>query len=327
MKAIRVHEFGGPEVLRLEAVSDLVPEDSKQVVVRVRAIGVNPFHRLLCAGLVVRPPLPFIPGDDAAGVVEAVGTAVTAVKVGDRVYGGQPLTGTYAEQVLYTESEVYPLPDNISFSQGASLRGPYFTAHYALFGKGRGVAGETVFVHGASGGVGIAAVQLARSAGLRVIGTASSDRGRELVKQQGAHHVFDHSAPGYIEQILELTGGRGVELILEMKADVNLPKATQLVAPSGRIVMIGGKDIGAGASGSVEFNPFSTLFKNADILGLYIGAATPAEVAVMKAAIFAGLENGTLYPIIGQEMPLTDAAQALEAIGQAGAFGKIILIP
>lgn len=326
MKAIRVHEFGGPEVLRLEAIPDLVPE-SKQIVMRVRAIGVNPLHRLLCAGLIIRPPLPFIPGDDAAGVVEAVGNDVTTVKVGDRVYGSQPLTGAYAEQVLYAESEVYPLPDNVSFSQGASLRGPYFTAHYALFGKGRGVPGESVFVHGASGGVGIAAVQIARAAGFQVIGTASSERGRELVKQQGAHHVFDHSTPGYIEQILELTGGRGVDLILEMKADVNLPKSTQLIAPSGRIVMIGGKDVGAGASGSVEFNPFSTLFKNADILGLYIGAASPAEVSVMKAAIFAGLENGTLRPIVGQEMPLADAPKALEAISQAGAFGKIILIP
>ncbi|GAC1457746.1 MAG: hypothetical protein NVS2B14_02490 [Chamaesiphon sp.] len=267
MKAIRVHEFGEPEVLQKEDVPDLQPAPG-QVMMDVRAIGVNPLHRLICAGLVVRPPLPFIPGDDAAGVVAAVGDGVTAVKVGDRVYGGQPLTGTYAEQVLYDASEVYPLPDNISFSQGASIRVPYFTAHYALFGKGRGIPGETVFVHGASGGVGIAAVQIARAAGFQVIGTASSVRGRELVKQEGAHHVFDHSAPGYIKQILDLTGGRGVDLVLEMKADVNLPKSTQIIAFNGRIVAIGGQDMGEGAT-----------------------------------------------------------RKALEVIGQAGAFGKIILIP
>ncbi|XGV94957.1 MAG: NADPH:quinone reductase [Leptolyngbya sp. BL-A-14] len=326
MKAIRVHAFGGPDVLQLEEISDLKPA-SGQVVMDVRAIGVNPLHRLICAGIVARPPLPFIPGDDAAGVVAAVGEGVTGVKVGDRVYGGQPLTGAYAEQVLYDASEVYPLPDNTSFAQGASLRGPYFTAHYALFGKGRGTPGETVFVHGASGGVGIAAVQIARAAGFQVIGTASSARGRELVQREGAHHVFDHTAPGYIDQILELTGGRGVDLVLEMKADVNLPKATQVIAFNGRIVMIGGKDVGAGATGSVEFNPFSTLFKNADILGLFIGAATPPEVLAMKAAIFAGLENGTLRPIVGQEMPLSEASKAFETIEQPGAFGKIILVP
>ena len=149
-----------------------------------------------------------------------------------------------------------------------------------------------------------------------MIGTASSVKGRELVRQEGAHHVLDHSAPGYIEQILELTGGRGVDLVLEMKADVNLPKATQVIAFNGRIVMIGGKDVGAGATGRTEFNPFSTLFKNADILGLYIGAVTPVEVLAMKAAILAGLENGTLRPIIGQEMFLSDAPKALEAIDQ-----------
>ena len=326
MKAIRVHEFGDPKVLRLEEVPDLQPAPG-QVVMTVQAIGVNPLHRLICAGLVVRPPLPFTPGDDASGVIAAVGEGVTSVKVGDLVYGGHPLTGAYAEQILYDAAEVYPLPANTTFAQGASLRGPYFTAHYALFGKGRGTPGETVFVHGASGGVGIPSVQIARAAGFQVIGTASSAKGRELVQREGAHYVFDHSAPRYIDQILELTGGRGVDLVLEMKADVNLPKATQVIAVNGRIVMIGGKEISAGATGRTEFNPYSTVFKNADILGLFIGAATPSEVLAMKSAIFAGLENGTLRPIIGQEMSLSDAPQALEAIDKAGAFGKIILIP
>ncbi|MDX2214022.1 MAG: NADPH:quinone reductase [Oculatellaceae cyanobacterium bins.114] len=326
MKAIRVHQFGTPEVLQIEEVPDFQPAPG-QVVMQVKAIGVNPLHRLICAGLVARPPLPFTPGDDAAGVVAAVGEGVTTVNVGDRVYGGRSLTGTYAEQVLYDAAEVYPLPDNTSFAQGASLRGPYYTAHYVLYGKGRGTPGETVLVHGASGGVGIAAVQMARAAGFYVIGTASSEKGRELVKQEGAHHVFDHSAPGYIQEILDLTQGRGVDLILDMKADVNLPKSTQMIAFNGRIVMIGGKDVGEGAAGRTEFNPFATLFKNADILGLFINAASPIEILAMKAAIFAGLENGTLRPIIGQEMPLSDAPKALELIGQSGAFGKIILIP
>ena len=156
-----------------------------------------------------------------------------------------------------------------------------------------------------------------------MIGTASSQRGGALVQQEGAHYVVDHSDPNYVQQLLDLTGGRGFDLILEMKTDINL----KLVAPSGRVVLIGAKELGEEGSGRVEINPLDALFKNAEILGLFIRMVPAAEVARIKAAIFAGLENGTLRPIVGQEMPLAEAIKAHEAIGKSGAYGKIILIP
>lgn len=292
MKAIRVHEFGSPDVLKLEEVADPIPAH-RQVMIRVKAIGVNPLEAVIRSGVLMSLSFPYTPGEDAAGVIEAIGEGVTNVKVGDRVYGGKPLAGTYAELALYDATQVYPLPDNISFSQGAAIYSSYTTAYYALFNRGRGVPGETVLVHGASGGVGIAAVQLARSAGFRVLGTASSERGQALVKQAGAHQVFDHSNPNYVQQIAEATNGKGIDLILEMKGDVNLGKDVELVAANGRIVVIGGKQVGAGGTGSVEINPYTLIFKNASIMGLYIGMASEAEIAREIASCRWRLAYGT----------------------------------
>ncbi|HVG18449.1 MAG TPA: alcohol dehydrogenase catalytic domain-containing protein, partial [Blastocatellia bacterium] len=164
MRAIRVHESGGPEVLKLEDVPDLKPGPG-QVLVRVRAAGVNPVDTYIRAGThAVKPALPYTPGMDAAGDVEAVGEGVTRVAIGDRVYVARTLTGAYAEQALCNESQVHPLPRHISYSQGAAVNVPYATAYRALFQRAKAVAGESVLVHGASGGVGIASVQLARAA-------------------------------------------------------------------------------------------------------------------------------------------------------------------
>src|SRR5262249_27229420 len=220
MKSIRVSEYGGPSVLRIEEVPTPEP-GANQVLVRNHAVGVNPVETYLRSNTDNRgPKLPYTPGSDAAGVVEAVGPGVTALKVGDRVYFGGSVSGAYAERSLCDVTQVHPLPKNVSFAQGAAVNAPYATAYHALFNPGPGEAGETVLVHGASGGVGIAAVQLARARGLTVIGTAGTDRGRRLVLEQGAHHVLDHTAPGYLDELLRLTGGRGVDIVLEMLANV-----------------------------------------------------------------------------------------------------------
>src|SRR5574342_1255921 len=224
MKAIRVSEYGGPSVLKLEVVPTPLPGPN-QVLVRNHAIGVNPVDTYLRSNTDNRGPrLPYTPGADAAGVVEAVGPGVTTVKAGDRVYVGGTMSGAYAELCLCDQGQVHPLPANASFAQGAAMNVPYATAYHALFNRGRGDAGETVLVHGASGGVGIGAVQLARARGMTVIGTAGTDRGRKLVLEQGAHHVLDHNAPGYLDEVVKLTGGQGVDVILEMLANVNLQK-------------------------------------------------------------------------------------------------------
>ena len=257
---------------------------------------------------------------DAAGDVEAVGEGVTRVAVGDRVYTSGTITGAYAEQVLCNESQVNLLPENVSYAQGAAVNVPYVTAYRGLFQRARAIAGETVLVHGASGGVGIAGVQLARAAGMKVIGTGGTEKGRDLVKEHGAHHVLDHRAPDYFDQLKALTSGRGVDVILEMLANVNLAKDLTALAQAGRVVVIGNR-------GTIEINPRDAMGRDAAILGMTLFNASEQEMASIHAALFAGLENGTLRPVVGQEIPLAEAPRAHVAVMEPGAYGKIVLIP
>src|SRR3954471_2221463 len=197
MKAIRVHEFGGPEVMKLEDVPDPTPGPG-QALVRVHAIGVNPYEAYIHAGTyAIKPALPYTPGKDAAGVVAAVGDGVTNVKPGDRVYMIETATGAYAQLAVCEAKHLFPLPESVSFARGASLAVPYGTAYRALFERGGAMPGETLLVHGASGGVGTAAVQLAAARGLTIIGTAGTDRGLQLVRENGATHALNHRTAGY----------------------------------------------------------------------------------------------------------------------------------
>ena len=208
MKAIRVDEFGGPEVLRLEELPTPQP-GLGQVLVKLHAIGVNPVETYIRAGKYSRlPKLPYTPGNDGAGVIEKTGDDVTDFRTGDRVYLAGSISGSYAEYALCTTQQVHPLPANVSFAQGAAMGTPYATAYRGLIQRAEAQPGETVLVHGASGGVGTAALQLARAHGLRVFGTAGTEEGRKLVREQGAHEVFDHRAPDHFEQIMNATSGR-----------------------------------------------------------------------------------------------------------------------
>jgi len=320
MKAIQVHQFGGPEVLALHEVPTPKPGRG-EVLVRVRAAGVNPYDTYMRNGTyAVKPTLPYTPGSDAAGTIEAVGESVTKVKPGDRVYTATTLTGAYAEYALARENQVYPLPEKISFSQGAGLWVPYGTSYTALRHHADARAGETLLIHGASGGVGIAAVQWARALGLTVFGTAGTSRGLDLVKKEGAHHVFDHTKAGYSEEILKPTGGHGIDVVLEMLANVNLATDLKLLAIRGRVIVIGNR-------GEITINPRELMARRASVRGFTLWAATDAESAEIHAAIAAGLENGTLRPIVGKEIPLKDAPQAHIEVMTPGAFGKIALIP
>ena len=248
MKAIRVHEFGGPEVLKLEEVGTPKPS-AGEVLVRIHAAGVNPYDTYMRAGTyALKPPLPYTPGSDGAGVVEAVGDGVKKVKRGDRVYTAKTLTGAYAEYALALEEQVHQLPAKIDFEQGAGIWVPYGTAYHALYHSAKAHASETALVHGASGGVGIAALQIARAMGLVVLGTAGTPKGLEVAKREGAHQVFDHRKAGYQEEILQATDNRGVDIILEMLANVNLSNDTKLLANNGRVIVIGSR-------GEVTINP------------------------------------------------------------------------
>ncbi|HEX8149014.1 MAG TPA: NADPH:quinone reductase [Pyrinomonadaceae bacterium] len=320
MRAIRVNEFGGPEVLKLEDVPEPSPSAGR-VLVRVRAAGVNPVDTYIRSGVhAVKPTPPYTPGLDAAGEVEAVGVGVARFRPGQRVYTAGSLTGTYAELTLCEESQCHALPERVTFAQGAGVFTPYVTAYRALFHRANARPGETVFVHGASGGVGTAAVQLARAAGLRVVGTAGTEEGRRLASEQGAHEVLDHRAPDYLEQLVGLTGGRGADVILEMLANVNLDRDLGVLAKGGRVVVIGSR-------GTVEINPRQAMTRDATILGMTLFNASPQELQSIHAALGAGLEAGTLRPVVGRELPLAEAARAHEEVLKPGAFGKIVLIP
>ena len=320
MKAIRVDQFGEPDVLRLVELPAPQPTVG-QVLVRVHAIGVNPVETYTRSGNYARKPaLPYTPGSDAAGIVEAVGGEVTAFKLGDRVYTAGSLTGSYAEFTLCDVSQVHPLPDNVSFAQGAAIGVPYATAYRALIQRGQARSGESVLIHGASGGVGIAGVQLARAHGLKVLGTASTEAGRQLVMQQGAHQVFDHGAADFPGKILRATGNRGVDMILEMLANQNLAKDLTLLAPGGRVVVIGSR-------GRVEIDPRETMVRESDIRGMVLYNTPPAELKQIHTALIEGLKNGSLRPVIAREFALAEAAQAHIAVMQSGAGGKIVLVP
>lgn len=319
MKAIRVSSFGAPEVMKVETVPDPIP-GLGQVVVTIRAIGVNPVDTYIRSGVYIPDlQLPYTPGRDAAGIISAVGPGVSHRRIGQRVYLAA-LSETYAEQLLCSEFQAHPLPDSVSFAQGAAIGVPYGAAYRALFQRAHALPGETVLVHGASGGVGIAATQLARSAGMLVIGTAGSEEALKMVQEQGAHHALNHHEAGYLDKVNELTCGRGINVILEMLANVNLDRDLDVVATGGRIVVIGSR-------GSVEIDPRKAMRKESSIMGMMLNNATPGEIESMHAAFAAGLENGTLRPVISREFSLEEAAKAHHAVMETSTLGKIVMIP
>lgn len=319
MKAIRVHQFGGPEVLKLDEIPTPKPA-AGQVLVRVHAAGVNPYDTYMRSGTYpTKPPLPYTPGSDAAGSIEAVGDGVKNVKAGDRVYTARTVSGAYAEYALALEEQVHSLPQKISFAQGSGVWVPYGTAYHALHHSAEARAGETVLIHGASGGVGSAAAQMARAMGLTVFGTAGTSKGLEMAKREGAHQVFDHSKAGYQEEILKAAGGRGVDIVLEMLANVNLAHDLKLLATRGRVIVIGNR-------GEITINPRELMARRASIRAFTLWGITPEEEKEIHAGLIAGLEDGTLRPVVGKELPLAEAPRAHKEILEPGAHGKIALI-
>lgn len=319
MKAIRLHQFGDPSVLKFEETPSPVP-GPQDVLVLMKATGVNPVDTYIRAGKYGPRPFPLTLGIDGAGVVEAVGSQVSHVKVGDRVYVDGSVSGTYAEKALCQANQVQRLPDALTFAQGAALGVPYVTAYFALAIRGAMKAGETVLIHGASGGVGTAAIPMAKAAGLRVIATAGTAKGRDHVLAMGADVAIDHTATGYMDHIVQLTNGAGVNLILEMLANVNLAQDLKILAKFGRVVVIGNR-------GTVEIDPRDLMSRNASVLGMSIFNASLLERAQCHEAIAKGIAQGTLKPVIGREMPLAEAAKAHEQVMAPGAYGKIVLIP
>jgi NADPH2:quinone reductase len=319
MQAIRIHQFGDPSVMKLERISD--PQAGPgQVVIGVRAAGVNPVEVYIRKGIYGTREFPFTPGGDCAGVIEAVGAGVKRLKLGMRVYTMATISGAYAEKAAAAETKTFELSDKLSFEEGAAVGTPYSTAYRALFDRAQAQPGEKVLVHGGSGGVGNAAIQLAKNHGMIVFATAGSVKGLELIKRMGADHALNHKEVGYLKKLMELTGDVGVEVILEMLANVNLGKDLAVLAKNGRVAVIGSR-------GRVEIDPRDTMSREADIRGVTVRNATDEQIAATHALLRVGFDRGLYKPVIGQKFSLADAAKAHEAVMQEGSYGKIVLIP
>jgi len=319
MKAVVVKEFGGPEVLTVVEREALTAAEG-EVLIAVNAIGVNPVETYIRAGTYpVLPTLPYTPGHNVAGTIEACGPGVDSFKVGDRVYSATTVSGAYAEQTICKADTVYSLPVGLSFLQGTALGVPAATAWRGLFIRGEAKAGQRVLIHGASGSVGQAAVQLAQGAGLEVVGTAGTEEGCAIINNLGAT-PFNHNSSGYDKELLGATTGVGFDLILEMLANKNLEMDLSLLAPGGCVVIIGSR-------GRIEIDPRATMGKETDIRGLALAHATKEELVQTHKALAEAMVAGILSPAISRELSLAEAPLAHELVMKDGNGGKIVLVP
>lgn len=320
MRSIVVESFGDADVMQVKNIPELNAQGN-QIKIEVKAAGVNPVDTYIRSGVYPQlPDLPYTPGSDAAGVIVQVGDRVEGFKPGQRVYTLRSLSGCYAEQVLVNQDQIFALPDCVSFSQGAALGVPYSTAFFALNYRAHALPGETVLIHGASGAVGLAAVEIARSNGLKVIGTAGTPEGVALLKLRGVTAALNHREDNYLDAVAELTDGRGVDLILEMLANVNLNQDLKHLAHFGRVVVIGSR-------GPIEIDPRETMSKNSTIMGMSLFNASPEILKRIHAVIYAGLEDGRFNPLIHSELPLAAAPDAHRRVMTAGINGKVVLLP
>lgn len=324
MRAIQFHRFGGPEVLQLDEVPDPAPGPD-DVIIAVKAAGVNPADTYMRSGTYrIQPELPCIPGGDAAGDVVALGENVTGLKIGDRVFSGVAMgldfTGCYAGLVKRPAKHVLPIPEGISYAEATTFGVSYATAHYALFARGGAKSGETVFIHGASGSVGTSAIQLAKRAGLKVIGSAGSEAGLALLRGENVDHAVNHREANYLDAVKQACDGGGPDLILEMLANVNLAADMEIAGQNGRIVVIGNR-------GEIEISPRIAMMKELDIRGIMLWNATEVQLSDIMADILAAAAEGAIKPKVGHQLPLGEAANAHELVLQPGNAGKIVLIP
>ncbi|UUM11079.1 NADPH:quinone reductase [Clostridiaceae bacterium HFYG-1003] len=322
MKAIRVHQYAIENPMILENLPEPVPQTG-QVRIRLEHAGINPNETYVMTGTYAffTPPLPFTPGFDGAGTIDAVGPGVTAFSPGDRVWLAGFLdpanTGTYAEQAVASQEYVHPLPDSVSFAQGAALGIPALAAYRAIYLRGEVRPGQTVLIHGASGGVGLLAIQMAKALGAKVIGTASSEEGRELIRTQGADYAMDHLTRENLPELAEWTGQRGPDVIIEFLANRNLALDMEIIDPYGKIVVVGSR-------GPIEINPRLLMGKDSDIRGLGIPNYTALQQQEALAAISRLLTEGRLRPVIGRHFTLEEANEAHQVILNQKTLGKLV---
>jgi NADPH:quinone reductase len=323
MKAMVCEKFGGPEVLALRDVPDPPAPASGELQVRIRARGVQYVDVLMLAGKYqFRPEPPFIPGGEAAGEVIAVGPDVIGFQVGDLVMSRHSL-GACAELGNAKAGLCDKVPAGMSLEAAGVFRGAFSTAYHALLQRGRLREGEWVLVHGAAGGIGIAAIQVAKLFGAKVIATASSAEKRAACLEEGADHAIDYTG-GFVDPVKELTGGRGVDIVYDPIGDKVGEESLRCLAWGGRLLILG--FLGGGPS-NIRSNYL--LIKGIDAVGVRIGGLNEADPALAIANMKALAElaaAGKLRPRISHRFRLDQAAEALQAVIDRRVIGKAVLV-
>jgi len=324
MRAMMASQWGEPADLELMEVADPEP-GPRQVAIDVRASACNFFDILMVQGKYqVRPPLPFAPGGEVAGIVRAVGPGVEHIAPGDRVFAMLGWGG-YASVAVAPADSVFRMPESMSFEHGAAFGVVYQTSYFGLVYRAQLQPGETLLVHAAAGGVGLAAVQIGRALGARVLATAGSAAKLETARMHGADEAYDYSSPEWVERVKTATGGRGADVVYDPVGGDVFDLSTKCIAFGGRLLVIG---FASGRIPSIQVNRI--LLKNIAVVGLHWGAYRqhdPGRIPQAMDALFELYRQGKLRPVVSSTWPLTQAAAALEQIASRRSVGKVLLLP
>ncbi|RBO86284.1 NADPH:quinone reductase [Marinomonas aquiplantarum] len=316
MKAMQIQEYGPASALALTEAPQPTPA-ADQVLVKVGAAGVNPVDTYIRSGTNnYTANFPHTPGSDGAGTIIAIGSDVTEFAVGQRVYFSRNLSGSSAEYCVCATTHTYPLADALSFEEGACVGIPYTTAHRALFGRANAKTGDKVLVHGATGAVGIATVQLALAAGMDVVASTGTEDGAKLLREQGVETVIMHNEADHLAPFQSLP--TGFDVIIEMLANHNLDQDLKALTFGGRVAVVGNR-------GTVEINPRDLMARDAAVFGVALANVKPAELALIAKALKPLFEKGVLKPVIRRTYELTELAQAHEDVLKSGALGNLVV--
>lgn len=322
MQAWLVHEWGGPETMRFEQTAVPSPKPG-QVLIKTHAVGLNFYDTLEIHGKYqVKPDRPFSPGGEVGGVVEAVGDGVTRLKPGDRVLS-IPFVGGMAQYTLAAEEVTCPIPDSLPFDEAAALPVVYQTSFFALRDRGHLRKGEWLLVHAGASGVGMAAIQLGKAWGAHVIATASSRAKLDFCLAQGADHVFNYTSNDWVDEVKQLTRGRGADVIYDPAGGDAFDLSTKCIAPLGRLLVVG---FASGRIPSIAANRI--LLKNISIVGVFWGshiAAHPHYTAHTHDELMRMYQEGLIKPVIGARFPLPQAVDAFHAMTSRRLVGKAII--
>ena len=339
MKAIVARRYGPPDVLELRTAEPDPAPAAGQVLVRVAAAGINFADLLMRLGLYTNSPKPpFIPGLEASGTVEAVGAGVPSRRIGERV-AVLSFGGAYAEKLAIRADQAVPIPADMTFEDAAALPVNYLTAYHSLIYMARLRPHERVLIHAAAGGVGVAAIELAKIVGAEIIGTASASK-HDFLRARGVAHRIDYRTQDFEAEVRRLSDGRGVDVILDAVGGDSFRKSYRLLAPAGRLIVFGLSDAVRRHGRSLSslwallktpwFHPLPMIGENRAVIGVHIGTlgrAHPALVREELAELFRFYSEGRIKSYIGKTFPLAQAAAAHRFIHDRQNIGKVLLIP